>query len=483
MDYVLEVVFKSLAEVLFAKAFKTIAQLRPTSSQLAYAMASDSHFNKLNKETLLNDPNYFRSELYKLSSVNDQFKPVIEQNIKQIQTYFLQDRFVQAPLRRAKASNHLNFIILGHSQAGKTCFIKRFLYSLKEGTDFRVMMDDEEMPPELDRTERYKRYDEHLMKLAKENEDLDKGKVPGATAKKNYSFIYMDIDKLNMHFSLKFFDYAGANLDDIYKLKEVLDNEKVDGVLVVLDFYRLLADEFREIAYANNILRKEEHEKKYFELLDRNLRERVTLGEGLRTRIEYIIPEEAVNVPIAFVITKFDGFENYGLNETKAKQMLYNSLGNLLYRVINTNRHRLSVFLGTAFGDTNFIKDENEAYLIDNVHTALPALFPKGRFPFEKHQSIRRPFSFLIESHVQKRIQEAKQMLLQCQAEMSFFEKMSEYGTRIQNMLSTVDKDLMDWNGYNSTITKDHTKSNFLLLPKGHKTPEQLVKTFFEVRA
>jgi|GEM_PF-3084527 len=478
MEFPIGLFFDIFGKYLLENALKQIPNLGSSPSKLANAIITHKDFKEINKERLLRDEQYFRSIIGEIQTIEVDVRHAIEsvlhdhENIQRIQTYILNDRFVREQMQLTEATNRLNFLILGHKQAGKTIFLTRLMYSLTKHPGIGILMDEKDIWDKSDRSERFERYRKYLQEITRLNEDLNASKLPPATTKKAPAYIDMDFYELNWHTTLKFFDYAGVNLEKVTDFNELLKGEAIDGVIVVLDTYRLLAPTFRETLYKNGTLNRDEHGKKYNHLMNRILIEEAELDQGLDLLFRFAVSDKKKSMPVAFVITKFDGFENYALNENSVKEMLHEPVGNLALRVFKRKRDPIAICLTTAFGDSTFKYEENGELKIDDVHTALPALTPKGAFPFEKYRNIRLPFFFLIESHIQRKIKEAKELFLQCHRELGFIKRF-QYGDQIQNIITVLDKESKNWK------VDTLTDNNFLMIPQGHTDPENLLNSFF----
>src|SRR5215210_2945034 len=436
----------ALGEIILKHAFETVLHSRYTSGRLAGAIVNSPKFAALDKEQLLIDPKYFNDVLEDLKAVQSRLASPVDtilrdpSNTRTIQSRLLSHPFLRDPIERfCKVKRH-NFLVLGNERAGKTSLIQRMLFSLARDPEIGLLFGDTEPAGILDMVGRYEMYAEKLALLAGNNEMLDHGETMAATATELDFYVDLEHYRTGQVLRLKFFDYAGGKLDHFSEFHQMVNDMNVDGILVIIDAQRLIAEELRAGSYAKKLLDKERHEAEFAEATQSNLRQVAKITSGLLLLLRAVKRE---HIPICVAVTKCDGFDQFGQAEATAHGLIYQKLQTMLNSVSNM-RHTLAVCLTSAFGKTVLAKDEQGQFRFDDKFTGLPALVPVGSYPSGQYEIAALPLKFLVQAQVQHGIAEVSAMLLRCKSELSLLDQI-RFGSRIDQLMEKLRQENQRW--------------------------------------
>ena len=443
----IETIFSVLGDIVLKRAFELILHSKWQAGILAKAILQGDDLKTIDKERLLHDEQYLFNLLEQLKVTNRRFATSVDtilrdpNNIKTIQTYLVEHPILRDPIQRFVAIRRYNFLIIGHQLAGKTTLLDRMLYSLVKDSDLGLTFGKSEPVQILDKTKRYAMYQQALRELAHANEGLDRGEMPSATGTESSFFLDLEHYKTNQIIHIKFFDYAGGNLDDMTAFHKMVGTAAIDGLLVIIDSHRLVAEEMRAGCYQAGILDKKQHEEKYASIIQRNLSNIIEVTAGMRLLIDSVRQD---NIPISIVLTKFDGFSEYGFAETEVRALLYQKLQSTLFSLVNMSKHHLAIAFTSAFGRSVLAKDEHGDLIIEDKYTGLPVLRPVGGLTFDHFDRAAIPLKFLVQSQMQATIRKLIGVVQESRDSLRLLDRL-RYAERINAFLQRLDEESRKW--------------------------------------
>ncbi|MEA2559532.1 MAG: Double-GTPase 1 [Acidobacteriota bacterium] len=426
-EHIIEALFKVIGELLLVHALQSTMNSRRRSSSLAKLIVAHPGFEKIDKEALLTDETSFRKMLGSVREIYRDSLPNIDgildspDSVRRIQAELTNHPFLTQPIKLTTSSERHNFLVLGHPQAGKTSLIQRMLYGLSQNSDIGVFASDSETLSLPNRIERFAKYQEHRIELARNNEKLDRGELFPSTGSKNDIYVNIEYRSTGYMVRLKFFDYSGIKMQSIRDLAQLTDDKRVDGIIVLMDSYRIIAEDLLDSASKNGLLDRKAHEIKYGQVLQSNLSQFTDLTNGLLDRIEFLKHHQ---IPIIIAFTKFDGFRHFGQSEEGARQAIYSKIHPMLHSLIKMKRHAIALCLTSSFGGSELAKDEVTGELIvEDQYTALPVLRPTGRFTLNQYLKAQSPLLFLVRSIMQDKIEDMHSFFEQQRQELGFLDR------------------------------------------------------------
>jgi len=474
VDPVTEIVFKVIGEHVFSRAFQFVLSRRE-ATLLARAAVADEGFKEVDKARLLRKQEYLLKFLESLRPRNQALGNSLEQivrnpaNLEKIQDSITRHPFLTTTVQEEQGRKR--FVILGHSQAGKTTLIYRILYALARNQEVGTLTSQTEPSEIPDRTKRYAEYHEHLKALARRNDQIDKGSFAEATPEERVFNFYLDLEfyKADWLIRAQTFDYAGSRIEDFYKLAELVGDQLVDGVIVIVDCHRLIFTDLLEIASAKEIVNAQ-HKEEYKSKIDKVLEDLTELTSSMMLRLDFL-RRERDHLPVTFVLNKFDGFQGYDLTETAAKKKIYAKIGATLEEIANQKRYSLSICLVSSFGQTVFARDEKGDLMYDSW--GVPAHVPKGPFPFNECAGIVLPLLFLVQAAVLDRISRAKSAILRHVSTLSLWRRWRLNPT-LSKVFSHFEEEARRW----KAVTQPD--ANFLTIEPNDTNAVDKIRAFFQ---